>query len=911
MSTESKVGVYPKEWTFDVVLKDGGVGRLRPIGPDDSAALDDLMTRMGRDSIYQRFLRVKEELSEEELDYFTHVDYDDRMAFVVFGDEKMLGVGRYDRVEGEPHVAEVAFAVADAHQGRGVGSQLLQHLTMYARTKGITAFRAFVLAENHAMIRVFRDAGYKMHRDLDEGVYTVEFPTEESPDTRAAEQQHEKLAVAASMMPVFYPHSIAVIGASRNPMSIGGRLFKNLVDGDFTGPVFPVNPKTDVVRSAKAYKSILDVPDPVDLAFIVVPGPFVIPAARECAEKGVRGLVVISAGFGETGDEGRAQEKKLLDVVRNGGMRMVGPNCMGVLNTDAAVSMDGQFGPRRPPQGNVAMSSQSGALGIAILDYATRLNIGISTFVSVGNKADVSGNDLLLYWEDDPATDVILLYLESFGNPRRFSRIAQRIGRRKPIVAVKSGRSAAGARAASSHTGSLASLDVAVDALFHQSGVIRTDTLQELFDVTALLANQPVPTGRKVAVLTNAGGPGILAVDALVAQDLEVPEFSDGLKSKLRGFLSDEASVSNPVDMIASAGAEQYAQCLDAMLSSDEVDSVIAIHIPAAPAGSEEIAEAIRDAGLTHKGTKTFLSVFMRASGSPKALTTGEARVPTFPFPEQAARALASAVRYGEWREKPTGDLPVFPDAKPEVAKDVVTAALERLGPDGGWLEPDEVAKVLCSYDLPLPRSATVHSADEAVEVAEEYGGPVVLKVISQSALHKSDIGGVVLNVQGADEVREAYEKVVSVVDDAEGALVQEFVGSGHEVLLGMTEDPTFGPLVVFGLGGVFVELIGDVAFRINPLTDLDVDEMIGEVKSARLLEGYRGADPGDVDALKDTLLRVSQLVDHLPEMVEMDLNPVKVRMPGEGVRIVDARIRVRPVQGFFVPSRRDVPAEA
>ena len=509
---------------------------------------------------------------------------------------------------------------------------------------------------------MFRNGGYRVRRELAEGVYTVEFPTEESPEMAEVEVKREKRAVATSLMPIFYPHTVAVVGASRDPSSIGGRLFANLLTGEFTGPVLPVNPTTDVVGSVRAYRSVLDIPDVVDLAFIVVPAAHVMHAVRECAEKEVKCLVVISAGFSELGEEGRARESDLLELVRSHGMRMIGPNCMGVVNTDLAVKLDGQFGPIVPPRGNVAMSSQSGALGIAILDHARRLNIGIATFVSVGNKADVTGNDLLLYWKDDPATDVILLYLESFGNPRDFARIARRIGRHKPIVVVKSGRTAAGARAASSHTGSLATLDVAADALFRQAGVIRTETLADLFDVASLLATQPLPAGGRVGVVTNAGGPAILAVDTLESNGLEVPEFSDELQTSLAAHLAPAASVRNPVDMIAAAGPDEYRACLAEVFESDEVDAVIAIFIPPSPDGTEDAAIALRDIGVEYHGAKPFLSQFMSAAGAPIELAGDVARVPTYAFPEQAALALSRAVGYAEWCRLPEGSIPEFAD---------------------------------------------------------------------------------------------------------------------------------------------------------------------------------------------------------------------------------------------------------
>jgi len=904
------VAQYPADLEFDVVLKDGGTTRLRPIRPEDSEALDAMFQRLSAEAVYHRFFRAKTRLTDEELEHFTNVDYADRMAFVMVSDKEIIGVGRYDRGAGDDDaVAEVAFAVDDRHHGRGIGTQLLQHLTYYARNNDISGFSAWVLPDNYPMMRVFRNSGYTLRREVQEGVYLVEFPTQETPESLEVEGEHEKRAIATSLLPIFYPRSVAVIGASRNPASIGGRLFHNLLAESFAGAVFPVNPSAPAVNGVRAYPSVLDIPDPVDLAFVVVPKEHVMQAVNECAEKGVRGLVVITAGFSEVGGDGESMEAELLATVRNADMRMIGPNCMGVLNTDRSVNLNGTFAPLYPPTGNVAMSSQSGALGIAILDYARDLNIGISTFVSVGNKSDVSGNDLLLYWEDDPSTDVILLYLESFGNPRRFARLARRIARKKPIVAVKSGRTAAGTRAASSHTGALASADVAVDALFRQAGVIRTHDLDELFDITALLANQPVPEGRRVAVLTNAGGPGILLADALESTGLTLPVFSEDLQKKLESYLSAEATVRNPVDMVASAGPDHYRACLADLLDSDEIDAVVVIHIPAAPTGTPETAAAIRDASVANQGRKTLLSVFMRSEGPPDELHSEEYRVPAYRFPESAARALARAATYGEWLKKPTGAVRQFDDLDIERARSTVDAFVDTIGEDGGWLEPDDVAEVLSAFGLQLPLSKVANTADEAAAIAAEFGGPVVLKVVSESALHKSDVGGIALNLTTEKEVRDGFAQVTGVVPDAGGALVQEFIEGGHEVIVGMTEDPSFGPLVVFGLGGIFVELIGDASFRMHPITDLDAHEMIREVKAAKLLDGYRGEPAGDIPALEEAIQRVSALIEAIPEIIEMDLNPVKVLEPGAGVRAVDARIKVRQVSSAYIPGRIDIPA--
>lgn len=902
------VAAYPNEYELDIVTRTGEAVRIRPITPDDGDLLVDFFERLGPESRYYRFFRVKTSLPPEEVAYFTTVDYSTRMALIALYDGRMVGVARYDAEPETPDVAEVAFSVSDEMQGHGIGTSLLQLITAYARDHGITRFRAFVLPENVQMMRVFRNSGYELKRTVEDGIFTVDFPVAYTDDARAAAEERERRAVTASVLPLFFPRSIAVIGASTREGSIGNTLFRNLLHHGFTGTLYPVNPRTQVVNAVRAYPSIKDVPDQVDLAFIVVPAEQVLDVVAECDEANVRGLVVISAGFSEVGGEGPAREAKLLDLVRNAGMRMVGPNCMGLLNTAPSVSMDGTFAPVFPPAGNVAMSSQSGALGIAILQYAQQTGLGISQFVSVGNKADVSGNDLLMAWEDDPQTDVILLYLESFGAPRRFARIAPRVARKKPIVAVKSGRTATGSRAASSHTGALASLDVAVDALFRQTGVIRVDTLEELFAVGQLLSTQPVPKGRRVGVVTNAGGPGILAADALEAQQLHIPELSAETQQRLRARLPAEASVRNPVDMIAGAGADEFAHVVGTVLHSGEVDSLLVIYVPTSVTGVERVANALREVAENYDGPTTLLSVFMRAEMAGDHLRSDLVKIPTFQFPEAAAIALSRSVGYGEWLQRDPGRVPELDGVDIDAARAVVEEAVRR-DPDGVWLEPEETERVLAAFGLSLPQTFVASTPDEAVAAAERIGGPVVLKVISASALHKSDVGGVLLDLDGETAVREGFASVTAAVDDNDGVLVQEMIRGGHEVLIGVTEDPNFGPLIVYGLGGVYVELLKDVAFRLNPLTDVDAKEMITEIKGARLLEGYRGFPAGDTDAVVDTLLRVSAMASAFPEVAEMDLNPVMVLEPGNGVRVVDARIKVKPVRQGWFPAIDDLPA--
>ncbi|HET9259766.1 MAG TPA: GNAT family N-acetyltransferase [Acidimicrobiia bacterium] len=901
---------YPVEYELDVVLRDGGGARIRPITPADGGLVKEFFEKLGPESRYYRFFRVKNSLEPSEIELFTNVDYHDRMGLIALRDGEMIALGTYDREPGDPVRAEVAFAVVDEEQGRGLGTRLLELLTVYARSRGIKGFRAFVLGENRQMMRVFRNSGYELARTIDSGVFTVDFPVSESESSLAAEAEHERRAVAASLLPLFFPRSIAVIGASNDPDSIGGKLFNNILSEGFTGPLYPVNPSSKVVRSVKAHPEIGDVPDEIDLAFVVVPQRFVIGVVEQCVEAGVRGVVVISAGFSEVGEAGAEDEARLLEIVRKSGIRMVGPNCMGLLNTASSVRLNGTFAPVYPPAGNVAMSSQSGALGIAILDYANRNNIGISQFVSVGNKADVSGNDLLMAWEDDPQTDVITLYVESFGNPAKFSRIARRIGRRKPIIAVKSGRTSSGSRAASSHTGALASSDEAVNALFRQAGVVRVDTIEELFDTASLLASQPVPSGRRVGIVTNAGGPGILAADALEANGLVIPELSDQLRTAIGQRLPAEASTRNPIDLIASGGPGEFEHATSLLLDSGEVDAVIVIYVPTTTGGAEGVASALRRVQARYSGHVTLLSVFMQAAdaGASLAGEEGARSIPTYTFPEAAAFALSRAVGHGEWRERDPGVEMKLDEGSASAIREVIDAALNRMGDEGGWLDPGEIDDCLRLAGLRTPVTRVASDVAQAQQAARDIGGSVVLKVISDDALHKSDVGGVLLGIEGDEAVSGGYEKVTSVVPSFEGVLVQEMIPGGHEVLIGVAQDPNFGPLVVFGLGGVYVELLKDVSFRLHPITDTDAREMITETRSHKLLEGYRNNPRGDVPALEEALQRVSAFITVVPELMEMDLNPVKVLDPGEGVCVVDARMRVERLAPGKMPSMRDLP---
>jgi acetyl coenzyme A synthetase (ADP forming)-like protein len=875
---------YPARYESDILLRDGSSLHLRPIKPDDVNALLEFHKRLSPRSVYFRYFSPLPELGEDRARVLANVDYNDTFALVGELGGRLVGVARYYRDQKTHDRAEVAFLIEDALQGRGIATRMLERLAEIAREKAITTFDAYVLGDNRKMMDVFMHTGFAVERRLDGGVFQVTFSITPTPEYEEKAALRSQMAARASMRAFFEPRSIAVVGAGRRRGGIGAEVFHNLVAAGFQGVVYPVNKSAPVVGSVTAYPRVNDIPGEVDLAIVVVPAEDAAASVEDCIKKGVHGIVVISAGFAETGAEGRAREATLLEKVRDAGVRMIGPNCMGIINTDPAVALNGTFSPIYPIEGRVAMSTQSGALGVAILDYARRLNLGISTFVSVGNKADVSSNDLIQYWAEDPRTDVILLYLESFGNPRKFGRIAKRIGRSKPIVVVKSGRSRAGARAASSHTGALASTDAVVGALFRQAGIIRTDTFEELFDVANLLAHQPVPGGGRVAILTNAGGPGILAADACEAHGLELPMLADATIAALRSFLPETASVANPVDMIASASPEDFMRATRTLLADENVDSLIVIFIPPLITDPEAVAASIVEGAKDASG-KPVLANFMSTKGAPAIL----GRIPSYEFPESAASALAKVTAYGEWRRKPSGTVPTFDDIRVEDAKSIVDKVLAR---GGGWLSPVEIGDLFSAARIPAAKSQLVVNLDDALIAAKKIGFPVALKATGPTIIHKTEVGGVALNLADEAAVRRAYDDMATRLGaDLTGVMIQEMVAGGVEVVVGATLDKTFGPLVLYGSGGILVELLNDVAFRINPLTDTDVREMIGEVKGTALLRGYRGSHTADEAALSEIILRVSALLEICPQIQEMDANPVKVLE--SGAMVVDARVRV------------------
>ncbi|MEO3890231.1 GNAT family N-acetyltransferase [Nonomuraea sp. B5E05] len=940
---------YPAHWEADVVLADGGTAHVRPIRPADADRLRSFYSRLSDESIYFRFFGPRPRLSDKEVARFTNVDYVTRVALIATIGDEMVAVIRYDRTG--PGEAEVAFLVEDAHQGRGVASVLLEHLAATARERGIERFIADVLPANMRMTGLLRQAGYTAQSQFADGVVRMTLdltPTDTSAEVRAA---REHRAEARSIARLLTPGSVAVIGASREPGGVGQSVLRNLLAAGFTGPVYPVHREVRAVHGVRAYPSVTAIDDEVDLAVVAVPAESVLDVVEECAEKGVHGLVVVSSGFGETGARGRARQDELARIARSYGLRVVGPNCLGIANTDPAVKLNATLAPTVPGRGKVGFFSQSGALGTALLQRVAQRGMGISSFVSAGNRADVSGNDLLQYWEEDDSTDVILLYLESLGNPRKFTRLARRIARRKPIVVVKSGGTPAGHSAEE-----LGLPDSAISSLFEQAGLIRVDDLIQLFDVGQMLAYQPLPAGPRVALVTNSDALGLLAADACLAAGLEPRP---------------------PVNLGPAAGPSEFGTALAGELSSTDVDAAVVIHMPPIPGASDEVAaELLR---VSKDVAKPVVTTFHGHLGMHPALrvetgsaTPGRCSIPSYAAPEEAVRALAHVVRYARWRAHPavpppeldgidttrarslahtalaaapSGDtvtsspgeaVTASPDGSPGTAiagpsdgssgeaavtspggalgESVPTSAGAPCGtpsgtpgggPDGGRLgsvfaepgPPVEIdpTELLSCYGLTVWRAELVRSADEAVAAAEHLGWPVVVKVADPGASRRA--GTVRLGLTGPEMVRNAYtEFAVQLGEGAELAVQRMAPQPAVPTVVGVIEDPAFGPVVSFGLGEVTARLLQDQGFRLAPLTGEDAAALVRSVRAAPLLFGEYGYPPVAVGALEDLLVRVGRLAGDLPELARLDLDQVLV---GESdVMILGARATLRTPAG-------------
>ena len=704
-----------------------------------------------------------------------------------------------------------------------------------------------------------------------------------------------------SLKPFFHPRSVAVVGASRERTAIGHRIIDSLQEGGFRGSIIPVNPHAAEIAGLRAFPSIRAIADPVDLAVIAVPPQLVLAIIDDCAAKQIPAAILITAGFAETGGSGISLEGQLREKVRRHGIRLIGPNCFGLMNLDPAVRLNATYTPIFPPAGRVALVSESGGMGLAVVTAAQRLKLGLNSFVSVGNHADVSTIDLLEYWEQDEAVAVILLYLETVTDPRRFRQIAQRVGRTKPIIALKAGRTSAGQHAAGSHTAALATDDKAVHALFTQCGVIRARTLDELLALATGLSNQHRPAGHRVGIVTNSGGPGVLCADSCAGEGLSVPALPQQTRSTLASFLPRTATLRNPVDVIGFATEDQHARTVETVLRSDDLDALIIVHVSVRAEDNDPVAAGItRGIRVARKAgyTKPVYVCWMAEGDLDRTFTVDGEVIPTYRHPEAPARIISRAIAYDDWRKRPVGQRPDDTDIDFPAAKAVYAKALADRG--SGWLTTEETYALLTAMKIPLAPGGIATNIGDAVKLAEQIGYPVAVKLASHQIVHKTEMGGVRLNLADEQEVRDAFEAIRTKLAQAqeleamEGVLVQPMVSGGVEVMVGMTRDPLFGPLIAFGLGGIHVEILGDVQFRVTPLTDQDATEMVRSIKGYRVLTGYRGQPAVDLKALEEALLRISQLVEASPEISELDLNPIFALPEGHGCRIVDARIRIQ-----------------
>lgn len=858
-----------ERWEADVALSDGGTMSVRPIRPDDAERIVDFHERQSPESIYFRFFSPRPTLSSRDVERFTRVDYTDRMAFIGLIGDDLVGVARYDRHRARSD-AEVAFFIDDRHHGRGMATVLLEYLAAAAREAGISGFTASVLPQNRKMLGVFTQAGFTSSSHFEDGVIEVELGIEPTPEALAAIEARAGLAEARSVARMLRPSSIAVVGASRQAGTIGYQVFHQLVSHGFNGPVYPVNPEATYVASVRAWRSVLDVPGEVDLAVICVPADQVMRVVEECAIKRVQGLAVLSSGFADRDEQGEQAEAQIVAYARRHGMRLIGPNALGVINTDPSVAMHATFVGVDPLPGRIGLVAQSGVIGAAVIDGAREVGLGISTFAAIGNKADVSSNDLLRYWHEDEGTDVVMCYLESFGNPSTFSRIARELSSVKPVVAVKVG----GAAEDRWEEPEDWPPDATSTALLEQTGIVRVDNLTQMFHTAGVLAHQPLPAGRRVAVITNSWGPAWLAVDVLRAQGLDPAD---------------------PVDLSNEAEPELFHEALCAAYANPHVDAVLAVYAPALATHYRRVGEAIRRASARDDAVTTVACLL--GQHGPSTLADAGHRVPQFPFPEEAALALGRVATYAAWRSQPVGTFPSVPSVDLARATEAAEHWVE--GIDGGTrrLDPTEAADLLASVGLASADQHLVDDMDGAVAAARDLGYPVALKAAGLDRLAKTEAGGVALDVHGDDEVRDAYRRMDELLGDAmRPAVVQAMVAEGVECGVAIHRHPVLGDIITLGPGGSVAERMSDRALRLLPMTDADAGRLIAASPLAALVDeaGEQVRGP-----LVDLLVRVAALADAVPQVASLRLNPVFV-VEGRAA-ITDTRIDL----AAFTPDTR------
>lgn len=866
--------VAPVEWEADVVLKDGTVAHVRPITPDDAEGLRRFHDQQSEESIYLRFFAPLRRLSDRDVHRFTHVDHHDRVALVATLSGEIIGVGRYDRTA--PGTAEVAFNISDRMQGKGIGSVMLEHLAAIARDNGVTRFTAEVLPQNRKMLMVFKDAGYEVAQHLEDGIVEVAFDIEPTAQSRAVQFAREHRAESRSMRTILFPERVAIIGASRRADSTGATVLSHLVASGFRGQLYPIHREATELAGLRTYPTIADAPGPVDLAVVVVPAAEAVQVVRDCGRAGVRAVLVLSSGFAESGPEGVRLQERLLRQARRSGLRVIGPNSFGLINNDPEVRLNASLAPVIPGAGRLGLFAQSGALGIAVLASAARRGLGISVFASAGNRVDVSGNDLMQYWIDDPDTHTVGLYLESMGNPRKFSRIARQLASAKPVVVVSSGVSSFAAPPGH-RTRTTNVPPQAFDALLRQAGVIRVENVHQLFDVAQLTLHQPLPRGDRLAIVGNSDALGALSASAAESWGLQVTH--------------------GPVSLLPQASAEEFAAALDAAFADPDVDSVVAAFIPPLVTLDEDVTAAVRNVVSRYEKPCVATFVGMRGvdGGLSWTLPDGSSRsVPAYLMPEDAIRALTAVTRYAHWRSRDRGS-PVAPLG---IDRARATALLEGWladAPEGRSLTQPEAADLLSAYGIRLWRSIPVTDADSAVAAAEELTHPVILKSTASMVRHQPGLAGVRGDLDDAAAVRAAHASLTGRLGPvgADRFVVQRMAVPGVSCVVTAKEDPLFGPVVSFSVAGPPTELLGDVAHRIPPLTDVDVIDLVDGVRAAPLLTGHRGSAPVHRAALADLVARLSVLKDDHPDVASVELNPVNAWTGG--VDVLGAEVVVRP----------------
>ncbi|MGW6173344.1 bifunctional acetate--CoA ligase family protein/GNAT family N-acetyltransferase [Arthrobacter sp. NPDC055138] len=892
MAQEADSPDYPDYWEADVVLRDGGTAHLRPIVPADAEALQAFHVGQSESSIYLRFFTFKAKLSARELARFTNVDYVNRVAFVITMGDEIIGIGRYDRLN-DPAEAEVAFNISDAHQGRGLGSILLEHLAAAARENGISKFSAEVLPENRKMITVFNDAGYEVRRHFDDGVVALEFDLDPTERSRAVMASREHRAEAKSVAALLAPGAVAVIGASRDWGSVGYSLLENIIEAGFTGPVYAINPQAFELNGMISYGTIAEVPEPVELAVVAVPYEEVTKVARECAAAGVKGILVASDGFSQAGNEGLQRQRELVRHARAHGMRVIGPGSLGLLNTDPAVSLNASMAPAMPPRGPLGLFSQSAAIGVLLYTAASRRGLGLSSMVSGGNRADVSGNDVMQYWEDDAATKAVGLYLESIGNPRKFSRIARRLSLSKPVIVAKS--DVMGLQLPPGHAVRTTQAPMgALDAMFRQSGVIRVETNEELMDVAQILVSQPLPAGANLAVFSNSLALGNVVADAAKAHQLDVVRLETGMD------LNTGQSKALPV----------LRQRVRQALAAPEVHAAVVTLLPATGIQTSVLAEVLRECAeeAGKPVVASFTGVLDLAERTDGLLATGDGSgagtepaagglqraLPCFASPGSAVNALAAVVRYAEWKARDKGEYTESAGTDPAASQQQIDALLAGLtGTDLLTPSQEQTARLLGCYGITVQDSAGFTNDDEAVAAAERLGWPVALKTTDARLRQRLDLGGVRLNITDATTLRANIAHMrASLAQFGDIPLeVQSMVRAGQACTIRAIEDPLLGPVVSFGLAGDAVNLLGDWSHRIPPLTTVDVADLVRGPRAAGKLFGYQGLPAVDVPALEDLIARVAQLKDEHPEVALLELNPVQ--LSDRGLAVLNAEVRL------------------